>query len=334
MPLILANALVPIFAGLLVGYIAGRRRVVDNVNVRSLVTFLMSFALPCALFSIIARTPRVQLYGQGLAALVISLVYLAVYAIVYSGYRRFARHSPHDSAVLALTLGLPNVTAVGLPLLLSAYGPAASVTTAVSIAMGSLTVAPITLAVLETRPSPTRPLRWRERLRSAFAPTPAGRQPDTFLGILWRACRRPVVWAPAAGILYALAGLPALPSYIDRSLTVMGSATVGTALFLTGLVVSEHRIEFNRAVGLLLALKNLAQPALALGACLLFHLSADLTRSVVLLCAIPCGFFGLVFGKNFNCTPPDASSTLVSSYIFGVPTLALWILLLNHLRLH
>jgi predicted permease len=82
----------------------------------------------------------------------------------------------------------------------------------------------------------------------------------------------------------------------------------------------------------LLFTKNLLQPALALGTCLLFHLSLDLTRSVVLLCAIPCGFFGLVFGKNFNCTPPDASSSLVSSYVFGIFTLAGWILLLNHLH--
>ena len=43
---ILANALVPIFAGLLLGYIAGLRNVVDNRNVKSLITFVMSFALP------------------------------------------------------------------------------------------------------------------------------------------------------------------------------------------------------------------------------------------------------------------------------------------------
>ncbi|MFY9988618.1 MAG: AEC family transporter [Chthoniobacterales bacterium] len=47
----LTNALVPIFAGLLLGYLAGRWKFVDNQNVRTLITFVMSMAVPCSLFS-------------------------------------------------------------------------------------------------------------------------------------------------------------------------------------------------------------------------------------------------------------------------------------------
>ena len=36
---ILADALVPIFAGLLLGYIAGLRGVLDNQNVRNFIVF-------------------------------------------------------------------------------------------------------------------------------------------------------------------------------------------------------------------------------------------------------------------------------------------------------
>jgi malonate transporter and related proteins len=46
----LTNALVPIFAGLLLGYLAGRWKFVDNQNVRTLIMFVMSMALPCSLF--------------------------------------------------------------------------------------------------------------------------------------------------------------------------------------------------------------------------------------------------------------------------------------------
>ncbi len=46
----LADALVPIFAGLLLGYFAGLWRVMDNQNVRTLITFVMSFAVPAAAF--------------------------------------------------------------------------------------------------------------------------------------------------------------------------------------------------------------------------------------------------------------------------------------------
>jgi predicted permease len=329
MPLLLANALIPVFAGLLLGYAAGRRRVVDNINVKSLITFLMSFALPCTLYSAIAATDRIQLLGQGLSSVVLSLMYLVVFVLVYVVARKLLRRPTHDSAVLALTLGLPNATAVGLPLLLAAYGPAASLTTVASIAMGAITVSPLTLAILETRPDPLRPLRWHERIRQAFAQT--GRRPDTLMGLAWRTCRKPVVWAPVLAIFMSLAGVH-LPAYAMRTLSVMGAATAGTALFITGLIVSAQRFAFNRTVAFWLFTKNFLQPAIALGACHLFHLSLDFTRSIVLLCAIPCGFFGIVFGKNVNCTPPDASSTLVASYILGIFTLAGWIILLNHLH--
>ncbi len=55
---ILTNSLVPIFVGLLLGYFAGQRKVVDSKDVKGLITFLKSFSLPCSLFVAIALTPR------------------------------------------------------------------------------------------------------------------------------------------------------------------------------------------------------------------------------------------------------------------------------------
>lgn len=48
----LTNAFVPIFAGLVLGYLAGLWKLVDNQNVRTLIMFVMSVALPCSLFSL------------------------------------------------------------------------------------------------------------------------------------------------------------------------------------------------------------------------------------------------------------------------------------------
>ena len=57
---ILANSLIPVFAGLLVGYIAGIRKIVDNKDLRTLITFVMSFRRPLrAVYYHRPRTPRV-----------------------------------------------------------------------------------------------------------------------------------------------------------------------------------------------------------------------------------------------------------------------------------
>jgi predicted permease len=45
MTLILLNALLRIFVGLILGYIAGRRGVMDNLNVQNLIVLVMGFPI-------------------------------------------------------------------------------------------------------------------------------------------------------------------------------------------------------------------------------------------------------------------------------------------------
>jgi malonate transporter len=309
---ILADALVPIFAGLLLGYIAGLNRAMDNVNVKTLITFVMSFAIPCSLFLAVARTPREALREQAPAALVLAIAYVLLYAVSFLWGRSWEHLPPADNSVLALTLGFPNTAAVGLPLLASVFGPRATVTVATSIAIGSITISPLTLAILEA-----------SRSGRGLALKSMGLS-------LIRSCKKAIVWAPLLGLAFSVAGLK-LPSFMNRSLTVMGSAADGSALVLTGLVVSAQKFKLGGNVFIAVLLKNAIQPALALGFAMLIHLSVEEMRYVTLIGAIPCGFFGVVFGKDFDSNPNLASSGLIASYVIGVGTLAAWIVIVNHL---
>jgi malonate transporter and related proteins len=311
---ILAFALIPIFFGLLLGYFAGIRKFVDNHDVHSLVRFVMNFALPCSLFTAIAHTDRAMLRSQGGLVAVLGLVYLALFFLAWFVERKVFRSNAADSAVLALTLGFPNATAVGIPLLDALYGQSAAAATAMGIAIGAVTISPITLAILE-----------RSKLKG-HAHSPAGQIASS----MWKAVKRPVVWAPVLGVLAALVRLH-MPDFVNRSLTVMGNATAGAALFLTGLIVSAQRFRLDGRVIAAIAAKNLLQPALCLGIAWMIGLSVVETRYAVLIAAIPCGFFGLVFGKGFNSSPLTASSSLIFSYVFGIATLAGWIVLLGRL---
>ena len=146
---VLADALVPIFAGLLLGYIAGRRRVMDNQNVHNLIIFVMSFAVPCSLFLAIARTPRAALREQAGTVLVLTIVYVVLYVLSFFWARSGEKLRASDSGVLALTISFPNIAAVGLPLLADVFGVKSLVTVATSIALGSVTISVVTLAFLE-----------------------------------------------------------------------------------------------------------------------------------------------------------------------------------------
>jgi malonate transporter and related proteins len=310
---ILADALTPIFAGLLLGYIAGLRGAIDNKHVQTLITYVMSFAIPASLFLQIARTPRAALREQIPIAVVVLLVYAVVYGMSYVWSRKKDKLRPSDSSVVALTMGFPNAAAVGLPLLASVFGSEAIVAVATALAIGSITVSPITLAILEA-----------ERNGQGFSP---GR-----LGVsLAHSLKKPIVWAPLLAVAVSVAGIT-FPSYVERSLAVIGSSAEGSALVLTGLVVSAQRFEFRVSTLFSVFLKNAFQPALALAVAMLIHLSLPQTRYVTLISALPCGFFGVVFGKDFGSSPVAASSGLIASYALGIATLAVWIAILNHLQ--
>ena len=323
MPKVLANALVPIFAGLLLGYFAGLWRRMDNQNVRTLITFVMSFAIPCSLFLAIASTPRAALREEAAAGLALAIVYAVLYAVSFVWTRFRENLNASDSSVVALTLGFPNSAAVGLPLLASVFGSRATVTVATSLAIGSITVSPITLAILE-----------RSRRGSAgVSGTGLSGKSSALRQItlsLIHSCKRPIVWAPLLGLAFSCADLT-LPSFIHRSLAVMGSAADGSALVLTGLVVSAQKFEIRGNTLIAVLLKNALQPAIALGICMLIHLNIEQTRYVTLISAMPCGFFGVVFGRDFDSNPKLASSGLIASYLVGVGSLAAWIVIVNHI---
>jgi malonate transporter and related proteins len=306
---VIADALVPIFAGLLFGYIAGLRRIMDNQNVHNLIVFVMSFAVPCSLFLAIARTPRAALREQAGTVLVLTIAYSVLYGLSFFWARSGEKLRASDSGVLALTISFPNVAAVGLPLLADVFGAKSLVTVATSIALGSVTISVVTLALLEA-----------DGKGSIRQVGPS----------LARAVKKPIVWAPLLGFVFSCAALH-LPSYLDRFLTLLASAAAGSALVLTGLVVSAQKFVLGAKTLIPVLLKNALQPALALGLAILLHLSMEQTRYVTLICAIPCGFFGLVFGKAFGSSPQLASSGLIASYIASVATLPVWIVIVNHL---
>ena len=110
------------------------------------------------------------------------------------------------------------------------------------------------------------------------------------------------------------------------------AASEGAALFVTGLIVSAQRFTLSWSVGWAVLAKNVIQPALCFEVVFPLAMPMEQTRYMVLLSAIPCGFFGILFGEGFDATPEVASSSLIASTLISIFTVAGWIVLLNHLH--
>src|SRR5260370_34813675 len=130
----IAEALVPVFFVMFLGYFAGARRIIDNQQVASLTVFVMTFALPAALFVGVAQTSRSGLEENGKLVLVLVISMLGIFGITFALNHYIFRLSPGENAVQSLRVGFPNFAPVALPLLARVMGPGVAISPAVAVA--------------------------------------------------------------------------------------------------------------------------------------------------------------------------------------------------------
>lgn len=314
---IFLEALVPVFFGLGLGYYAGLRKRVDNRNVSALNTTLMHFVLPCSLILGVGSTPPAVLRSQFSLLAVLVLAMLAIYGIAFWLERKIFRKTSAEAAVQALTVGFSNNVAIGLPLLASLYGAPGLLAVAAAIMGGVLVISPITLVLLECH--------------AAGAETSSHPLLKRIGPAILTSVRRPVILAPLCALLLPITG-HALPGIAVRSLDLVAKATIGLALFLTGLILSAQPLRISPGVACGVLLKNIVQPAIVVLLLLLLHLHGNIAREAFLLAAVPAGFFGTVFGARYGISSHDASSTLVLSTILSIVTLPAAIAMSVYLR--
>src|ERR1700732_1666577 len=313
MALMIAEALVPVFFVMVLGYFAGTRHIIDNQHVASLNELVMTFALPAALFVGVAQTSRSGLVGREKLVLVLVISMLVIFGITFALNHYVFRLSPGENAVQSLSVGFPNYAAVGLPLLGSVMGPGSAVSVAVSVAAGSVFISPLTLAVLEARG------------------TTAASSPHPIATALFHSVSKPVVIGLVAGLVVALLGIH-LNEVVSHALNLIGATAAGLACFVTGLVLSAQPLRLNANVGAGVLIKNIVLPLVAYAIALALGMSGEIAREAILLAAIPTGFFGILFGLNYGVRSQAIGSTLSLSYLVSVITLTAAILLTSQMK--
>lgn len=306
---VILMALAPVFFVMALGYGAGRFRVVDNRQVASLNTFVMSFALPASIFVATASAPRSQMLAQGPLFAVLGAVMLLLYGVWYVALPG----SRADASLQALTIAFPNMAGVGLPIASAVLGPGGVVPVAIALSAGSLLVSPLTLILVEMH---------AER-NEAAAEAPRTR----IVRALRRALTKPVVLAPAFGIVLSLSDVGIEP-VARASLELIGTAAAGVALFLTGLVLSAQSFRLDwRVVGATLA-GDIVRPVLTATIVLTLPIPMDIAKVAILLATIPAGFFGILFAVDYRLDSTAVGSMVIASSVFSIVTLAVVIALL------
>ena len=205
----------PVIAVIVLGYGAARRGVFSDDNVTTLNRFVFVLAAPALLFRNVALTEFPETLSIGLWLAYYGPM-LAIMALAFFVARLlFRARATADYVIFAFGGGFSNTVMLGIPIILTAFGPDAGLPLFLILAFHGLLVFTIALICLEAATNPD--------LRLADLPPK-----------LVAAMREQVVvMALAAGVIWNFTGL-GLAAPIDRFLALLGSAAIPVALIAVG----------------------------------------------------------------------------------------------------
>lgn len=208
----------PFFALVLCGYIAVHRRMLPQLAIPGMNSFVLYFALPCLLYRFGATTPLAQLLDPGIFG-----VYLLSGLLVVATAVAFARWRGVDwnnAAFGALVAAFPNTGFMGVPLLMALLGSRSSGPVIVTMVVDLIVMTSLCIAMSRFGQGDSG-----AALRQALA------------GML----RNPMPWAIVLGGV-ASAFAVELPAPVMRTVGLLADAASPVALFTIGAVLARSRM--------------------------------------------------------------------------------------------
>jgi malonate transporter len=300
----LINVVLPVFGIILTGYLAGRFEALGPDSAAALNRFVFYFALPAALFVFTARAPIDKIFNWPFIGAFISGALLTLLIALIVGRLWFHHHDAATLSMVGLTAGWGNIGYMGLPLLLTAYGPDGALPTIVSVFSTLILFVGSTIAVLEgTRASGPSPLRVATHLAGMLL-------------------RNPLVISPLLGILFSMTALP-LPKAVSNYLDLMAAAVAPAALFALGLSLVGHKLIGNMGEVIWLAtLKAVVNPILTFAlVTYVFAMDPLWSQAAVILSAMPVAVNAYVIAQQYNVHFRTVSSVIVMSTGMSIVTI-------------
>jgi hypothetical protein len=311
----------------LLGFVAAWRHDFGSKDASTLNRMVLQYAVPLALFAGTVMTSRTAL-GQDIP-LVISLcvAIIGFYCVVFLFCRFILRMQVSTSALAALTASAPAVPFVGPAVLGDLLGRLSAIPIAAASLVINLTVVPVTilLLALDSTGSDSQKNTPVQGEQEHSAPSP-GSNASVFAGKIVETVQEPIVWAPVLAFLIVLSGFP-IPELIVHSLSLLGHASGGVALFACGIVLASGKIKVNRNILLFVFLKNIMQPALVLGGLRWIGYGNPVVSEAVLTTAIPTMPIVIMFAMQYRVAQEEAASAVFLSVMGSIVTMGIFIAL-------
>jgi malonate transporter and related proteins len=301
----LLDILLPVFGLIAVGYFAAWFGLLGADADARLSDFVFIICLPILIFKTVATAvlPDVQPWGYWISYF---LGVAIVWAIASWASKRWFQCGQTESVVAGFASGQSNTIFVGIPLILKAYGDAASVPLFLLIAIHL----PVTMTVAAIL---------MERGNGVSIKT-----------LLRRLVLNPIVQGLLIGIVWRLIGLPFGGPFKTVADDLAGTA-VTCALFAMGLSLYRYNLLGGlKLASLITVLKIVAHPTLVwLFAFKIFPMPAVWSGVAVLFAAMPTGVNSFLLAERNHAGVAAVSSAIALSTCLSLFTSAFWLWMLQ-----
>ncbi len=309
---VILYAIVPIIVVMLAGYISGKKGAFTGQDAKKFNKVVLVYALPAALFVSIVQASREMLVKDLKLTIVSTVGIMACFMLVYFVFRYcFKKNTGADAAVSALISGSPTIGFLGFAVLEPIFGISPSVALVVAI-VGIVVNAigiPVGLSLMNASLEKQNPGNTKKQ--SAWKP-------------VLHALEQPVAWAPILAVIWVVVGIP-WPDWASPSFDLIAKANASMAVFSAGITLSAIKISINWQAILGSIMKMIVMPAVVLVLGLLFHMDPLNLKMLVVACALPPAFSGIIIADEYNTYVATGTSSLTLSVILFIGFCPLWI---------
>ena len=302
----IANLVLPVFAIIVTGWLAGWLGYISRSLADGLVHFAYNVAMPALLFVTIAQESarsflewRFLLAFGGGSILCFLLVFLAV--------RLGCGRGTASSTMYGMAAAMTNTGFVALPILHSIYGQPAVLPAAVATVFVAAVMFPAAVILLESE-------QGGKHGRIAHP-----------LTLMKQILLNPMVLSTLIGLAWAIAGWP-IPAPLAAYLNIFAGALTPCALFAIGLGLSVEGIAASLAASIALAaVKLLLMPLVVYGLCLASGLNPLYTIAAVVCAAVPTAKTTYILAGEYKVEEPLVAATVSITTVLSVATLLGWL---------
>jgi predicted permease len=304
----LAGTILPIFAIILTGWLAGASGYLPRALAAPLMRFAYYVAMPSLVFQTIGdESLHALLDWRFLAAF--GGGSLICFAAVMMFVRIACSAGVGKSAMLAAAVSMTNTGFVALPILKTLFGQPGVLAAAIATVFVGAMMFPILVLLLEVGRYDTS-----HNVRTAV--------------LVRQVATNPVILATIFGLLWSILGSQ-LPGPVASILTMLGEALTPCALFAIGLDLTLAELRERLGLyALLTALKLAIMPLVVYALCVAADLGRTATIAAVVCSAVPTAKSAYVLAVEYDVEKTVVGAVISMTTLFSVITLLGWLYVL------